>query len=61
MTILVKSSTAPAERNRWGTQWRCFYDACRLTGYRLVLDVCASYRETQYVDFVRGKYKGLLK
>lgn len=35
------STTAPTEKDRWGTQWGCFADACALYGKRFNADVCA--------------------
>lgn len=36
-----KSNTAPDEKDRWGTTWECFADACALYGNRFKWDVCA--------------------
>ncbi|OOF25065.1 hypothetical protein BZJ19_10115 [Salinivibrio proteolyticus] len=41
MAILVKSTTAASDKNRWGTQWECFWDAQALYGREFQLDVAA--------------------
>lgn len=41
MAILVKSKTPEADRNFWGTQWGCFFDALLLHGRSFRIDVAA--------------------
>ena len=51
MAILVSSNTAPSDKNRWGTQWQCFWDAQALYGRELVLDVSAEPETTKCPEF----------
>lgn len=41
MAILVKSSTAVSDKNRWATTHECFNDAQHLFGRPFTIDVCA--------------------
>lgn len=41
MAILIQTSTAEEDKNRWATQWTCFRDAERLYGRPFEIDVCA--------------------
>lgn len=41
MSILIESSTKADDKNRWGTDPRCFADALVLNGRPFTIDVCA--------------------
>jgi len=41
MAILVKSKTADADKNYWGTTWECFADGQHLYGRDFFVDVAA--------------------
>ena len=41
MANLIKSKTPSDEKDLWGTDWGCFYDAQHLAGRKFSHDVCA--------------------
>ncbi|GAB3528591.1 DNA N-6-adenine-methyltransferase [Photobacterium alginatilyticum] len=51
MPILIKSNTAASDKNRWGTQWECFWDAQALYGRPFELDVAAEPETTKCAEF----------
>ncbi|PSW14766.1 hypothetical protein C9I98_21510 [Photobacterium sanctipauli] len=51
MAILIKSTTAQSDKNRWGTQWPCFWDAQALYGRAFELDVAAEPETTKCAEF----------
>lgn len=50
MPILVKSRTVASDKNRWGTQWECFWDAQALYGRPFELDVAAEPETTKCAE-----------
>lgn len=52
MAILVKSDTPSEEKDRWGTQWECFYDAQVVTGVTALLDVAAESQTAKCGNFI---------
>lgn len=74
MTILVDSKTPDGVKNKWATQWPCFFDASTqfllATGKRFVLDVAAEPQTAKVNRFYlppdwvnehpSGSYDGLL-
>lgn len=72
MAILIKSKTDLSAKNRFGTDWNCFFDACyvfqRDMGKQFVLDVAAEantakvnryYASAEYLESLVSGYDGL--
>ncbi|WP_027252505.1 DNA N-6-adenine-methyltransferase [Photobacterium halotolerans] len=65
MAILIRSRTTVDDKNRWGTQWKCFWDAKALYGREFNLDVCAEpetakvnrfYTSLEWLEEKAGNY-----
>ena len=51
MAILINSSTAASDKNRWGTMWECFWDAQALYGREFNCDAAAEPQTTKCPEF----------